>query len=78
MLFKLNISLDSSQLETDVDGYPSPSQENYLVIRIARVTEKELIDKHWNFKALKNYSTGHASALPFTSTLAELIRTRVR
>lgn len=54
-------------------GYPSPSQENYLVIQIEPVAESEFENITWDFKKLKNYKEGRASAIPFTASLAELM-----
>ena len=55
-------------------GYPSPSHDNYLVIQIEPVIDKEFKNVTWNFKNLKNYSTGRASAVPFTTSLSELMK----
>jgi predicted component of viral defense system (DUF524 family) len=57
--------------------YPLPNSEFYLVIDLAPVTNEELTGKKWNFKSLENYKRGNASAFPFTTTLAELIRNKV-
>lgn len=54
-------------------GYPSPSQDNYLVIQIEPVTDTEFENVRWNFRELSNYSTGRASAFPFTTSLSELM-----
>jgi hypothetical protein len=59
-------------------GYPSPSQESYLVIQLERVTDPEFEVVRWNFKHLKNYSSGRASAFSFTASLAELMKNKVR
>ena len=59
-------------------GYPDPSQENYLVIKIEPVTDIEFDQVSWNFKKLKNYSTGRASAFPFSASLSELMKTVVK
>jgi predicted component of viral defense system (DUF524 family) len=61
-------------------GYPKPKkemQDNYLVIQIEPVTDKEFENVNWNFKKLKNYSIGRASAIPFTATLTELMKHKV-
>jgi predicted component of viral defense system (DUF524 family) len=58
-------------------GYPSPSQDNYLVIELDSVVEPEFLNKNWDFKKLKNYQKGRASAIPFTATLSELLRCKV-
>lgn len=59
-------------------GYPSPSHDNYLVIQIEPVTDQEFMNASWNFRNLKNYSHGRASAIPFTASLTELMRNVVR
>lgn len=59
-------------------GYPSPSQDNYLVIQIEPVTDSEFENVSWNFRELSNYSTGRASAFPFTTSLSELMKTKIR
>ncbi|WP_417591470.1 DUF2357 domain-containing protein [Owenweeksia hongkongensis] len=59
-------------------GYPSPTQDYYLVINIEPATELEFKDFNCNFKNLKNYSSGHSSAIPFTTTLAELSHNKLK
>ncbi|MDI6402047.1 DUF2357 domain-containing protein [Balneolaceae bacterium ANBcel3] len=59
-------------------GYPSPSQDNYLVIQIVPVTDSEFENVSWNFRNLENYSTGRASAFPFTTSLTELMKNKIR
>lgn len=59
-------------------GYPAPSQENYLVIQIEPVTDNEFENASWDFRKLSNYSTGRASAFPFTSSLTELMKNKIR
>lgn len=58
-------------------GYPSPSQDNYLVIQIEPVTDKEFENVSWDFRSLKNYSRGRASAFPFTTSLTELMKNKI-
>ncbi|MFM2208030.1 MAG: hypothetical protein RL213_2005 [Bacteroidota bacterium] len=58
------------------NNYPSPSQENYLVIQIEKITDKEFENLSWNFKELSNYSKGRASAIPFTTNLEELMKNK--
>lgn len=58
--------------------YPSPTKDNYLVIEIERVSDMEFHNVKWNFKKLKNFSQGRASAIPFTTTLAELMINKVK
>lgn len=60
-------------------GYPTPpSQDNYLVIQIEPVTDTEFENVSWDFKKLSNYSSGRASAIPFTTNLTELTRNKIR
>ena len=59
-------------------GYLSPSQDYYLVIQIKSVTDREFENVTWNFKALSNYSRGRASAFPFTTSLSELMKNKVK
>lgn len=59
-------------------GYPTPSQDNYLVIQIEPVTHIEFENVSWDFRKLSNYSSGRASAFPFTSSLTELMKNKLR
>ncbi len=59
-------------------GYPSPSRDNYLVIQIEPVTDTEFENVSWNFRALSNYLVGRASAFPFTTSLTELMKNKIR
>ncbi|TVZ16095.1 DUF2357 domain-containing protein [Maribacter sp. MAR_2009_72] len=59
-------------------GYPSPSQENYLILEIEKVNSTEFKDVKWFFKDLKNYKSGRQSAIPFTASLSELMRNILR
>jgi len=59
-------------------GYPSPSQENYLIIQLEEVTDSEFANVKWDFKKLMNYSSGRASGIPFTASLTELMRNKIR
>ena len=59
-------------------GYTSPTQDNYLVIQIEPVTDKEFGNVRWDFRKLSNYSTRRASAIPFTTSLTELMKNKIR
>jgi predicted component of viral defense system (DUF524 family) len=59
-------------------GYPSPSQDHYLIIQIEPATDSEFENVSWNFRELSNYSTGRASAFPFTTSLSELMKNKSR
>lgn len=70
-----------SKEDMERKGYPKPKkemQDNYLVIQIEPVTDNEFEDVIWNFKNLENYSTGRASAFPFTTSLTELMKNKIR
>jgi hypothetical protein len=58
-------------------GYQQPSQDNYLIIQIEPVTDCEFENVSWNFRGLSNYSTGRASAFPFTASLTELMKNKI-
>lgn len=38
-------------------GYPSPSQDNYLIIEIESVTDSEFENVIWDFRKISNYSS---------------------
>lgn len=57
-------------------GYPSPSQENYLIIQLEKIDYPEFSNVLWDYKNLKNYSAGRSSSFPFTATLTELLNTK--
>ncbi|MBE0661896.1 MAG: DUF2357 domain-containing protein [Bacteroidales bacterium] len=61
-------------------GYPnlSKAKDNYLVIQIEAVTDFEFENVKWRFKKLTNYSPGRASAIPFTASLTELMKCKVK
>lgn len=59
-------------------GYPSPSQDNYLVVQIEPVSDAEFKNVKWNFRNLNNYSSGRASAIPFTTSLTELMKNKIK
>lgn len=57
--------------------YPSPGEGNYLIFALEPVSDPEFKNVQWNFKKLKNYSTGRASAIPFTASLTELMKNKI-
>ena len=58
-------------------GYANPSQDYYLIIELEKVDLKEFGNNNWDFRKLKNYNSGNASAKPFTTTLTELMQVKV-
>lgn len=70
-----------SKEDMERKGYPKPKEEmqdNYLVIEIESVTDMEFENVSWDFKKLENYKKGNASAFPFTASLTELMKNKVR
>jgi len=58
-------------------GYPTiPSHEFYLVYEIEELEFDELKDITWDVTQLSSYVPGPQSALPFSVTLAELVKTK--
>jgi predicted component of viral defense system (DUF524 family) len=58
-------------------GYPDPSQDNYIVYEIEKAADKEFAGVTWDVTKLAEYKSGHASALPFAVTLAELMKVKI-
>ena len=55
-------------------GYHSPSGDYYLLIELKEVNLLEFGNSKWDFKKLKNYKSWRESALPFTTSLTELMK----
>ena len=58
-------------------SYPKPRKESYLVVKLEPCSDKEFENLSWNFKELKNYKYGRASAIPFTASLPELMEVKL-
>jgi predicted component of viral defense system (DUF524 family) len=58
-------------------GYTNPRQDYYLIIELEKVNLDEFGNNKWDFRKLKNYNSGSASAKPFTTTLKELLQVKV-
>ncbi|MBC8644667.1 hypothetical protein H9W95_13275 [Flavobacterium lindanitolerans] len=59
-------------------GYQNPSQEYYLVMELEPVTDPEFKNLKWDFKKLANYASGRASAFPYTASLHELMKNKIK
>ncbi|MBN1118769.1 MAG: DUF2357 domain-containing protein [Bacteroidales bacterium] len=60
-------------------GYPTePSQNYYLVYKIQELTDTELMNQEWDITLLDKYRQGRGSALPFSVTLTELMKTKIK
>ncbi len=56
-------------------NYPgTPKRDFYLVYKIEPVQDAEFENVQWNISKLANFKGGRASAIPFTSTLTELMQ----
>jgi predicted component of viral defense system (DUF524 family) len=58
--------------------FKNDSENYYLIIEIDSINEPEFKGVSWNFKKLKKFVHGHASAIPFTASLTELMKTKVK
>ncbi len=60
-------------------GYPTePSQNYYLVYKIQEISDTELMNQEWDITLLEKYRQGRGSALPFSVTLSELMKTKIK
>jgi hypothetical protein len=62
-------------------GYPSTSINSpnyYLVYKIEKITNKELMNQKWDITKLDKYKKGMGSAIPFSVTLTELMKAKVK
>lgn len=60
-------------------SYPSNKlKDYYLVIEIEPVIQPEFESIRWDFKKLTNYLSGRGSAFPFTATLTELMKNKIK
>lgn len=57
-------------------GYPAPSRESYLVLKVEPETAPEFDGLRWDFRKLANYKIGRGAALPFTASLSELMKNK--
>ena len=67
-----------SKEDLDQKGYPSPSQNNYLILEVEPIVDIEFENIKWQFKDLVNFSSGRASSFPFTTSLSELMKNKIR
>lgn len=58
--------------------YPNPGQDFYLVFDIGDSIEKDFENMKWDITKLKEYSGARKSALPFTTSLTELMKVRLK
>lgn len=66
-----------SKKDLEKKNYPSPSRENYLVIKLEPVNDSAFANVRWNFKKLANFAGRRSSSFPFTASLSELMKYKV-
>ena len=60
-------------------GYPhEPSQEYYLVYKVNESVENELMNTSWDITKLDGYKKGRGSAIPFSATMTELMKVKIK
>lgn len=59
-------------------GYVNPSQSFYLVYKVTDEVEVEFKQLTWDIRKLKGYREGRGSALPFSVTLTELMKSIIQ
>lgn len=58
-------------------GYPyEPSQNYYLVYKVEEIKDEEILNISWDITKLVGYKKGRGSALPFSVTITELMKTK--
>ncbi|WP_339923987.1 DUF2357 domain-containing protein [uncultured Cyclobacterium sp.] len=67
-----------SKKDLEKKAYPSPKGDFYLVFEIESVSDQEFENVKWDFRKLKNYVSGRASAVPFTASLTELMKSKIK
>jgi predicted component of viral defense system (DUF524 family) len=62
-----------SKEELQSKNYPNPRNDNYLVVQVERLEDKEFQSVNWSFRELPPYMEKGNSSIPFTTTLKELM-----
>lgn len=71
--------LDKENLKYPSDESSTNDLEKfYLVIELKPASDPELFEVNFDFKSLKNYKSRRSSSKPFTTTLAELIKVKIK
>lgn len=58
-------------------GYKNPKRDYYLVYKVKELTDIELQNQKWDISKLDKYKGKRNSALPFSVTMTELMKTKV-
>jgi predicted component of viral defense system (DUF524 family) len=62
-------------------NYPKDSKKQgqyYLVYKVAEVKDEEFLNLIWDITKLDSYKKGRSSALPFSTTMTELMKTKIK
>lgn len=65
-------------IEKGYPSGPSQNQDHYLVYDVKEIMEGALIKQKWNIAELSNYKSGRGSALPFSVSMTELMKAKVK
>ncbi|MBU3928914.1 MAG: DUF2357 domain-containing protein, partial [Bacteroidetes bacterium] len=57
---------------------PNKKDNYYLVYKVEEIKNKEFINQNWDITMLEKYKQGRGSALPFSVTLSELMKTKIK
>lgn len=57
---------------------PKKQEHYYLVYKIEEVHDEEFVDTKWNITGLDKYKKGRGSALPFSVTMTELMKVKIK
>jgi predicted component of viral defense system (DUF524 family) len=59
--------------------YPTePTQNYYLVYKVEEVNDKEFSNQEWDITKLDKYKTGRGSPLPFSVTMTQLMKAKIK
>ena len=54
----------------------SNKRQYYLVCKVEEVKDEEFLKINWDLTELSGYKNGRGSALPFSATMTELMKTK--
>ena len=67
-----------SKSDLEKHGYQNPSQDFYMVYDIEDIAEEEFTDHSWDITNLPGYSKNRRSPIPFSVSLAQLMKTTLK
>jgi predicted component of viral defense system (DUF524 family) len=57
---------------------PKKQGQYYLVYKVAEVKDEEFLNLNWDITKLDGYKKGRGSAIPFSTTLTELMKVKIK